>query len=90
MSDQPGLERLRSEVRERQEILVESLKTIINYKLRRDDRLDGLTARAEDLSSSSYHFHGSARRVQRGMKWQKYKITIFSGKFSFFFICSIN
>jgi ethanolamine utilization cobalamin adenosyltransferase len=36
------LERLRSEVRERQEILVESLKKRIDYELRRDDRLDGL------------------------------------------------
>ncbi len=36
------LERLRSEVRERQEILVESLKKRIDCELRRDDRLDGL------------------------------------------------
>jgi len=67
MSD---LERLRSEVRERQEILVESLQKRIDYELRRDDRLEGLTTRAEDLSSSSYHFHGSARRVRRRMKWR--------------------
>ncbi|CAF1026655.1 unnamed protein product [Adineta steineri] len=52
------------------------LKVTVDKLVDRGDRLDALSARADDLNSSSYHFHGSARRVQRHMKWQSYRMTI--------------
>ncbi|CAF3840812.1 unnamed protein product [Rotaria sordida] len=38
---------------------------------------DALNNRAEDLNSTSYHFRGTTRRVNRHMRWQNYKLTIF-------------
>jgi hypothetical protein len=76
-----NLSSLRADVAETTNVL----KVTVDKLVDRGDRLDTLNARAEDLSSSSYHFHGSARRVQRRMKWQNYRITIFISKFSFFF-----
>ena len=58
------------------------LKVTVDKLVDRGDRLDALSAKADDLNSSSVHFHGSARRVSRKMKWQNYKITIFLGKFN--------
>ncbi|CAF2597938.1 unnamed protein product [Rotaria sp. Silwood2] len=68
-----NLHALRADVAETTNVL----KVTVDKLVDRGDRLDALSARAEDLNSSSYHFHGSARRVQRSMKWRNYKITIF-------------
>ena len=71
-----NLRSLRADVAETTDVL----KVTVDKLVDRGDRLDALNAQAEDLSSSSYHFHGAARRVQRRMKWQNYKITICIGK----------
>lgn len=70
-----NLAALRSDVADTTNVL----KVTVDKLVDRGDRLDALSARAEDLNSSSYHFHGSARRVQRRMKWQNYKMTIVIG-----------
>jgi hypothetical protein len=72
-----NLHALRADVNETTSVL----KVTVDKLVDRGERLDALTARAEDLNASSVHFHGAARRVQRRMKWQNYKITIFIGKF---------
>ncbi len=72
-----NLHSLRADVNETTNVL----KVTVDKLVDRGERLDALTARAEDLNASSVHFHGAARRVQRRMKWQNYKITIFIGKF---------
>ena len=71
------LNRLRADVTETTNVL----KVTVDKLVDRGDRLDALSARAEDLSSSSYHFHASSRRIQRRMKWRNFKITIFISKF---------
>jgi len=63
---------LRADVHETTNVLT----TTINKLVERGENLDALNARAEDLSSSSYHFHGSSRAVRRRMQWQNYKITL--------------
>ncbi|CAF3777294.1 unnamed protein product [Rotaria magnacalcarata] len=68
-----NLNALRADVTETTNVLRVTVEKLVD----RGDRLDALNARAEDLNSSSYHFHGSARRIQRTMKWRNYKITIF-------------
>ncbi|CAF0963015.1 unnamed protein product [Rotaria sordida] len=68
-----NLNELRADVAETTNVL----KVTVDKLVDRGDRLDALNARAEDLNTSSYHFHGSARRIQRSMKWRNYKITIF-------------
>jgi hypothetical protein len=71
-----NLHLLRADVAETTNVL----KVTVDKLVDRGDRLDALNAQAEDLSSSAYHFHGASRRVQRRMKWQNYKITIFISK----------
>ncbi|CAF3806604.1 unnamed protein product [Rotaria magnacalcarata] len=71
-----NLNALRADVTETTNVLRVTVEKLVD----RGDRLDALNARAEDLNSSSYHFHGSARRIQRTMKWRNYKITIFISK----------
>jgi hypothetical protein len=54
--------------------------------LRKIDFLWGgspLSARVEELTMSSGHFHGSARTIQRRMKWRRYKMTIIISKYHF-------
>ena len=57
-----------------------ALKITVDKLVDRQEKLNVLSERADDLSMSSQHFHGSARRVQQRMKWQNYKITIFIGQ----------
>jgi hypothetical protein len=59
------------------------LKVTVDKLVQRGENLTTLNDRAEDLSSSSYHFRGTARRVNRHMRWQNYKLTIFIGKVLF-------
>lgn len=56
------------------------LKVTVEKLVQRGDNLDALNNRAEDLHSTSYHFRGTARRVNRNMRWQNYKLTIFLGR----------
>jgi len=72
-----SLTSLRADVTETTNVL----KVTVDKLVDRGERLDALTARADDLNQSSVHFHGAARRVQRRMKWQNYKITICISKF---------
>jgi hypothetical protein len=72
-----NLDALRNDVKETTDVL----KVTVDKLVDRGERLDALTERADELNTSSVHFHGAARRVQRRMKWQNYKITIFIGKF---------
>jgi len=81
-----NLSSLRADVAETTNVL----KVTVDKLVDRGDRLDTLNARADEAISSSYHFHESARRVQRRKKWQNYRITIFISRFTFLFICSIN
>ncbi|CAF0901847.1 unnamed protein product [Adineta steineri] len=55
----------------------DALKVTVEKLVQRGENLDVLNNRAEDLSSTSYHFRGTARRVNRQMRWQNYKLTIF-------------
>ena len=71
-----NLSALRADVAETTNVL----KVTVDKLVDREDRLNALSARADDLNSSSLHFHGAARRVQRKMKWQSYKLTIIIGK----------
>jgi hypothetical protein len=57
------------------------LKVTVGKLIDREEKLTALSERADDLHSSSAHFHGSARRVQRKFKWHNRKITIIIGKF---------
>ena len=57
------------------------LKITVDKLVDRGDRLELMNARADDLNMSSGHFHGSARHIQRRMKWQNRKVTIFISKF---------
>ncbi len=59
------------------------LKVTVDKLVQRGENLDVLNNRAEDLSSTSYHFRGTARRVNRHMRWQNYKLTIFISKVLF-------
>ena len=72
-----NLNALRADVAETTNVL----KVTVDKLVDRGDKLDALNARAEDLNSSSFHFHGSARRVQQRMKWRNYKITLFISMF---------
>lgn len=62
-----------------------ALRVTVDKLVQRGENLDALNNRAEDLSSTSYHFRGTARRVNRQMRWQNCKLTFFISKFSFFF-----
>ena len=70
---------LRADVDETKNILTVTVDKLVE----RGDRLDALAAKADDLNTSSVHFHGSARRVSRKMKWQNRKVSICIGKISF-------
>ncbi len=59
------------------------LKVTVDKLVQRGENLDALNNRAEDLGSTSYHFRGTARRVNRHMRWQNWKLTIFISKFFF-------
>ena len=59
------------------------LKVTVDKLVQRGENLTTLNDRAEDLSSSSYHFRGTARRVNRNMRWKNYKLTFFIGKILF-------
>ena len=72
-----NLSSLRADVAETTNVLTITIDKLVD----RGDRLEILSARADDLNMSSNHFHGSARRVQRRMKWQNYKVTFFISKF---------
>jgi len=61
-----------------------ALKVTVDKLVQRGENLDVLNNRADDLSSTSYHFRGTARRVNRHMRWQNWKLTIFISKFLFF------
>ena len=74
-----NLKALRADVDETTQVL----KVTVDKLVDRGERLDALTAKADDLNTSSVHFHGSARRVHQRMKWQNYKITICLSKFHF-------
>ncbi|UJR07690.1 hypothetical protein I4U23_011975 [Adineta vaga] len=67
------LNALRADVTETTNVL----KVTVDKLVDRGERIDALSERANDLSSSSYHFHGSARRVQQRMKWRNRKLTCF-------------
>lgn len=71
-----NLKALRTDVDETTNIL----KVTVDKLVDREDKLNDLHQRADNLSTSSYQFHGAARRVQRRMKWQNYKMTIIIGK----------
>lgn len=58
------------------------LKVTVDKLVQRGDNLDAMNNRAEDLNSTSYHFRGTARRVNQHMRWQNWKLTIFISKFS--------
>jgi len=53
------------------------LKVTVDKLVQRGENLDALNNRADDLSSTSYHFRGTARRVNRQMRWQNCKLTFF-------------
>jgi hypothetical protein len=72
-----NLNALRADVNETTNVL----KVTVDKLVDRGERLDAISAKADSLNEASVHFHGAARRVQRRMKWQNYKITIFIGKF---------
>lgn len=57
------------------------LKVTVDKLVRRGENLDALNHRAEDLNSVSYHFRGTARRVNRNMAWRNYKLTFFISMF---------
>jgi len=59
------------------------LKVTVDKLVQRGENLDVLNNRADDLSSTSYHFRGTARRVNRHMRWQNWKLTFFISKFLF-------
>jgi vesicle-associated membrane protein 4 len=73
------LSSLRADVNETTKVLL----TTVDKLAERGDRLDVLSARAEELNMSSGHFHGSARTIQRRMKWRSYKMTIIISKYHF-------
>jgi hypothetical protein len=79
-----NLKALRADVDETTNVLKVTVEKLVD----RGDRLDALQAKADDLNQSSIHFYGSSKRVNRRMKWQNYKITIFIGKYSFLFVLS--
>ena len=74
-----NLNALQADVNETKNILTVTVDKLVD----RSERLDALAAKADDLNTSSVHFHGSARRVSRKMKWQNRKMTIALGKTSF-------
>lgn len=78
-SKRNNLKNLRDDVTETTNVL----KVTVDKLVDRGDKLDALSARADDLNTSSVHFHGAARRVQRRMKWQNYKITACISKLIF-------
>ncbi|CAF1611637.1 unnamed protein product [Adineta ricciae] len=53
------------------------LKVTVGKLVQRGENLDALNNRADDLYSTSYHFRGAARRVDRNMKWKNIKLTVF-------------
>jgi vesicle-associated membrane protein 4 len=57
------------------------LRGAVDKLVQRGENLDALNNRAEDLGSTSYHFRGTARRVNRQMRWQSWKLSIFISKF---------
>ncbi|CAF0873020.1 unnamed protein product [Rotaria sp. Silwood1] len=79
MNDQEGnqtnnnINELRADVAATTDVL----KVTVEKLVQRGDNLDALNNRAETLNSTSYHFRGAARRVNRRMRWQNYKLTIF-------------
>jgi hypothetical protein len=70
-----NLSALRADVNETTQVL----KVTVDKLVDRGERLDALTAKADDLNASSGVYYVSTRRVNRHMKWQNYKITIFIG-----------
>lgn len=74
-----NLKALRDDVNQTTNALTITVDKLVD----RGDKLDALHAKAENLNSSSYHFHKSARRVHHTMRWRNYKITIFISKFHF-------
>ena len=74
-----NLNALQADVNETKNILTVTVDKLVD----RSERLDALAAKADDLNTSSVHFHGSARRASRKMKWQNRKMTIALGKTSF-------
>lgn len=57
------------------------LKVTVDKLVQRGENLDALNNRADDLYSTSYHFRGTARQVNRNMRWKNIKLTVFLGKF---------
>lgn len=77
-----NLSSLRGDVTETTNIL----KVTVDKLIQRGEQLDTMNAQAEQLNTSSYQFQGSARRLNRRMREQHYKFTIFIGKvFQFLF-----
>ena len=58
------------------------LKVTVDKLVQRGENLDVLNNRAENLNSTSYYFRGTTRRVNRHMKWQNWKLTIFISRSS--------
>ncbi|CAF1326233.1 unnamed protein product [Adineta ricciae] len=52
------------------------LKVTVEKLVERSIQLDMLNERADDLSSSSHHFHDSGRHVQQRMKCRYWKLSI--------------
>ena len=67
---------LRDDVAETSQVL----KLTVEKLVQRGDNLDALNAQAEHLNSSSYHFQGSSRRLNRRMRNQNYKLNFFIGQ----------
>lgn len=72
-STQQNLNSLRADMAATSDVL----KVTVDKLVRRGENLDALNNRAEDLSETSYHFRGTARRVHRNAAWRNYKLTIF-------------
>lgn len=71
-----NLDALRADVNDTKKILTVTVDKLVE----RGDRLDALTAKADDLNTSSVHFYDGGRRVNRKMKWQNRKVSICIGK----------
>ena len=71
-----NLDALRADVADTTDIL----KVTVDKLVDREEKLNDLHERAGDLGASAYQFQGSARRVQRRMKWKSYKLTCIIGK----------
>ncbi|UJR38479.1 hypothetical protein I4U23_031147 [Adineta vaga] len=47
--------------------------TDVDKLVQRGENLDAMNNRADDLFSTSYHFRGAARQMNRNMRWKNIK-----------------